>query len=107
MADDMVRKLAGEQRRRLVAGLMGAAEAQPWYSRLTAAERDTYRKEVMFRIGVYHDFMLDVLKVADDGSAVINDHALELLRHVHDTARRIETRIEGRTEEAVGGVPTG
>jgi len=89
MADDIVRRLAGEQRRRFIASMLGAAESTPWWSKLAPAEQRAYRDRVMSCVGVYHDFMLDVIKVSNEDS-VRNEHALTLLEAVHDSQRRLE-----------------
>jgi hypothetical protein len=98
MADDMIRRLVGEQRKRLIAGLMNAVEASPWYAKLSAAEREAYRREVLTRVGTYHDFMLDVIKVADDDT-MVNGHALEMIERVHAS----QLRIERSTREVARG----
>jgi hypothetical protein len=101
MAEDMVRRLVSEQRKRLVAGLMNAVEAQPWYSRLTPSEKATYRQDVLSRVGVYHDFMLDVIKVNGEDT-VVNGHALDLIEQVHAGQQRIEGALSVRAVRAGG-----
>lgn len=101
MADDRVKRLAGEQRKRLVAGLLNAVEATQWHKKLTPAERDAYRKEVFERVGTYHDFMLDVIKVADE-EGMVNGHALELVQQVHLSQQRLERAIRQPAEVAGG-----
>lgn len=96
MADDLMRRLAGEQRRRFVASVMGAAEQSPWWSRLNTTEQRAYRDKVLASVGSYHDFMLDIIKVTND-DLVRNEHALTLLQQVHDSQRRVE-RAASRTE---------
>lgn len=94
MAEDMVRRLVTEQRKRLIAGLMNAMEAQPWHAKLTPVEKAQFRKEVLERVGTYHDFMLDVIKVTDD-TTLVNGHALELIEQVHASTRRVEAAMVG------------
>lgn len=92
MADDMIRRLAGEQRRRFIAGMLGAAESTQWWPKLSAPEQRAYRDRVMSSVGTYHDFMLDVIKVGtEDG--VVNEKALELLESVRASQRRVESRL--------------
>lgn len=95
MADTQVKKLAVEQRKRLIAGLLNAVESTPWWKSLTESQRREYRTEVMTRVGTYHDFMLDVIKVASDDESVVNERALELLEQVHAGQRNLERRLDG------------
>ena len=88
MSDDIIKRLAIEQRKRLVAGLLSSAEQSPWWSRLQPQEQRAYRDKVLNSVGVYHDFMLDVIKVGGDNP--INEHALNLIQQVHDSQRRLE-----------------
>jgi hypothetical protein len=99
MAEDKIRRLATEQKKRLIAGLLNSCESTPWYKRLSEQERQAYRRDVFERVGIYHDFMLDVIKVADDGS-VVNEHALELLEQLHAGQSRLERAL---TPVAPGG----
>lgn len=99
MADSQVKRLAVEQRKRLIAGLLNAAEQSPWYKTLTEEQRRTYRAEVMTRVGTYHDFMLDVIKVASEDEAAINERALSLLEQLHTGQRNLE--------RSLGPVPSG
>lgn len=89
MADDIMRRLAGEQRRRFIAGILGAAEQSSWWGKLSVTEQRSYREKVLTSVGSYHDFMLDVIKVSNDDT-VRNEHALTLLQQVHDSQRRLE-----------------
>lgn len=87
----MVRRLLGEQRRRLVGSLLGAAEASSWWSRLDVGEQKAHRDKVLASIGTYHDFCLDVLKVSGEGM-VRNEHAVTLIEQIHDSQRRMEAQ---------------
>lgn len=89
MADDLIKRLATEQRKRLVASLLSSAEQSPWWSRLRAEEQREYRNKVLASIGVYHDFMLDVIKVGNENT-IINEHAITMIQAVHDSQRRLE-----------------
>lgn len=91
MAEDMMRRLASEQRKRFVAGLLGAIETSAWYDRLAQTERRALREKVLVSVGTYHDFMLDVIKVGDAGT--VNEHALTIIQAVHDSQRRLERRL--------------
>jgi hypothetical protein len=99
VGESIVRALAIEQRRRLVAGVMNATEASTWWGKLTPAERSEYRQMVMDKIGVYHDFMLDIIKVGGDDQ-MVGEESLALIQRVHDSLRRIEMQLR---QEPVGG----
>ena len=94
MADDIIRRLAIEQRKRLVAGILNSAEKSAWWSRLRPEEQRAFRDKVLDSVGVYHDFMLDVIKVSDDDP--INEHALTLLEQVRVSQRRVEAAVARR-----------
>jgi hypothetical protein len=47
MAEDMVRRLVVEQRKRLIAGILGHAERSPWWERLSRAEQEELRTTVL------------------------------------------------------------
>lgn len=96
MADDMIRRLAGEQRRRFIAGMLGAAESTQWWPKLSAPEQRAYRDRVMSSVGTYHDFMLDVIKVTHDDDSIRNEHAIELIQQVHASQTRLERSMSAR-----------
>lgn len=95
MVDDIVKRLAGEQRKRLIAGLLGAAEHSTWWNKITREEQRTFRDKVLASAGTYHDFMLDVIKVGHEDMTV-NAHAIELIEAVHAGQRRMEARLGGQ-----------
>lgn len=84
---DFATKLASEQRGRLVGSILGHAERAPWWAKLTNADRKAFRDKVLASVGVYHDFVLDCLRAADDGS-VVNEEALRLLQSIHSSLAR-------------------
>jgi hypothetical protein len=75
------RRLIVEQRRRLVAAVLGEAETT-MRPHVPAAEWSAFRQKVLDAVGVYHDLVLDVLKVSRD-DVVRNERALELLEAIH------------------------
>lgn len=87
--DDMIVRLAGKQRKRFIAGVLGAAEGSAWWTRLNPAEQREYRSKILSMAGNYHDFMLDVIGVSKEGT-IRNEYALELIQAVHDSQRRLE-----------------
>jgi hypothetical protein len=89
MSESILRQMAIEQRKRLVAGVMNAAEGSPWWSRLRPEEQRAYRQMVLDKIGVYHDFMLDMIKVSDD-TQIVSEDTMRLLERVHISLRNIE-----------------
>ena len=50
----------------------------------------------MTRVGIYHDFMLDVIKVASDDELAVNEKALALLEQVHAGQRSLERAVSSR-----------
>lgn len=88
---EMIRNLAVEQRKRLIARLLGNLERSV-YDRLSPAEQQELRQEVLDAVGVYHDFILDVFKVSKE-DVIRNEAALELIQQVHDGQRRLERAI--------------
>lgn len=92
MGESIVRALAVEQRRRLVAGVMNASEASSWWGKLSPTERSEYRQMVMDKIGIYHDFMLDIIKVGGEDQ-LVGEESLALIQRVHDSMRRIEMSL--------------
>lgn len=95
MAEDIVRRLAVEQRKRLVASLLGSMETSAWWSKLNVAEQRAIRDKVLTSIGNYHDFMLDIIKVGTEDTGR-NEYAVQLIESVHAGQRRLEAKLNGR-----------
>ena len=93
-AEDLVNRLIGEQRKRLIASIMGAAEATPWWAKLSVQEQKAYREKVLNSIGTFYDFCRDVVKVSNE-DVVRNEIAIELLGQIHDSQRALERRLNG------------
>lgn len=91
---DMVRRLLIEQRKRLIASVLGHAERE-FYPKLTPKERDDFRTHVLDSIDRYHDLVLDVLKVTKD-DAIRNDEAVDLIRQVHEGQRQLVRSLNER-----------
>ena len=85
MADDLARQLLGSQRRRLVARLLGSVERE---FDVTSAPPEL-RTEVMDAVGVYHDFVLDLVGARDDG-VLRNEHAMRMLAEIHAEVARAD-----------------
>lgn len=90
---DMIIELASKQRKRLVASVLNAAEKSTWWHKLTERERVEFREKMLASVGVYHDFMLDVIRVSTESSTV-NDHALQLIEQVHAQSRQIRHVVD-------------
>lgn len=88
--NDDIRTLAGFQRRRLVATLMGILERELWPS-LSEPERKAIRRQVLASVDAYHDFILDVCKVYEskrDDASLVNSEAIHLLRRIHSAIQQ-------------------
>lgn len=88
MPEDIIMRLFVEQRRRLVASIMGAAEQGPWWKSLPQAEQVAFRDKVLDSIGIFYDLVRDVIKVGHDDS-IRNDHAIALIEQVHAGQREL------------------
>lgn len=99
MGDGMVRRLAIAQRKRAVATVLGTVERE-WLAsgKVTRPEYEAFRKVALQAIDVYHDFMLDVLKISDE-DITRNDHALELLERIHAGQRKFDDAVRSLTEK--------
>ena len=91
--DDMIVALAGKQRKRFIASVLGAAEQAPWWRKLSPVEQREYRQKILDSAGTYHDFMLDVIGVSKNGG-LRNEYAIELIQAVHDSQRRLERELQ-------------
>lgn len=87
-------KLLAEQRKRMLASIMRAAEAETWWGVLKRDEQERYRTKVVDSINVFYDFCRDVIKVSEE-DGVSNDAAVKLLGQVHASQRTIEGHIRG------------
>jgi hypothetical protein len=97
VSQDPVRRIVTEQRNRLVATLLTHLESR---LRPLGGEREwqATRKVVMDAVGTYHDLILDVLKVSREDGSIRNETAVELIRAVHMSQRRIEDAlVNGRS----------
>lgn len=99
MSDDLVRRLAIEQRKRLVASVMdylernvypGLAGGPVGSDGLTEPQREL-RSKMLDSIGTYHDFMLDVIKVSRE-DMIQNEETLRLLKIIHGDVRALNGR---------------
>lgn len=82
-----VMRVVTEQRKRCLASILGAAEASPWWGRLSVEEQRAYRQRVIDALGVFYDLCRDVIKVSDE-DVVRNEHVIDLLERIHAQVRR-------------------
>lgn len=94
MVDDMAMRLLVEQRKRLVASVLNAAEGSGWWHKLSREQQVAFRDKVLSSVGVYYDFCRDIIKVGQE-DAVVNGHALELIESLHEGQRRLERQFGG------------
>lgn len=78
---DYVRRLMGQQRRRLVATMMTSCEGSTWWPKLTPVEQREFKELLQRSIGIYHDFMLDVVQVGGDDE-IRGEAALAMLESI-------------------------
>lgn len=84
---DQLRRLITEQRKRAIGGILAHCENSAWWERLSQKEQRELREKVLQSFGVYHDLVLDVVKVGAE-DAVINEHTLRLIEQIHSAVRR-------------------
>jgi hypothetical protein len=75
-------RLIGEQRKRLVASILGAAETAPWWRALTREQQVAFRDKVLTSVGVYHDLCRDVIKISED-DGVRNEYAIDMIEKIY------------------------
>lgn len=92
MTEDLTGRLLSEQRKRLIASILGAAESSAWWSKLSREEQRLHREKVITAVGVFYDFCRDVIKVTNE-DGIRNDLALDLIRQVHDGQRSLERQL--------------
>lgn len=81
--------LLNEKRKRIVATVMGAIEAEVELSPLV---RRDLRAKVIAAINQYHDGALDLVKACVDEGSMINDEALVVLARMDSSLRRLAER---------------
>lgn len=81
-------ELLQAQRKRVVASILGHAEREV-YPHLTPPQRQAFRLKVLSSIDVYHDLVMDLIKVYEGrDDSIVNEEALILLRNIHDGLKR-------------------
>lgn len=94
--------MVGRSRKRATASILGFAERQQWYSRLTPAEKAALRDKVLSAEAAHHDVVLDVISTLDGGGGVYNDKALELLEQIHQVLRQERPLVEMQRRSSTG-----
>lgn len=89
---DIVSMLLVEQRKRMVATIMGSAEHSAWWPKMSLQEQKAYRQKVLDATGVFYDFCRDVLKCREAESSM-NERAVQLIESVHASQRRLEGQL--------------
>ncbi|GAB3863336.1 hypothetical protein GCM10028801_30720 [Nocardioides maradonensis] len=91
-----VRRLLGEQRKRAVASIMSAIDAQ----RLPEAQRKDLRSQVMASINQYHDTCLDILKSSVDVGFETNEAAVQaIVEFNRGIAEARQLMLDGRSDD--------
>lgn len=89
--DNVVRRLAIEQRKRMLATILGYAESEV-FPKLSKREQYELREKVVGAVNTYHDFILDVIKVNRE-DVVRSEEAVALIRQVHESQARVERSL--------------
>ena len=92
---DVVMLIVVEQRKRLVASILGSAERSAWWGKVSPAEQREYRKKVLDSVGVFYDLIRDVVKVSNEDT-MVNEQALGLIQQVHAGQARLERALGQR-----------
>lgn len=87
MANEFVRNLLMEQRKRVVGSIMGYVEREIGPA-LNEKQRRDLREKVLGSVGVYHDTCLDILKASVDDGIVPNAELLEILGDIHTDVKK-------------------
>lgn len=81
-ANEYVKRVLVERRKRLVGTILGQAE-KVVYPQLTRSQQDAFRDCVLRAVGSYHDVALDLLSASIDDGGMVNEEALRILTEVH------------------------
>jgi len=87
MANEFIKNLLTEQRKRLVGSIMSHAEAN-LYPQMTRPQQEAFREKVLSSVGAYHDTVLDILKSSVDDGTIVNEEALRLLALIHSAVTK-------------------
>lgn len=85
-------KIVAEQRKRLVASVMRAAETSTWWRKLTPEEQGDFREDVLSSINVFYELVRDIVKVSED-ELVSNDYVVKLIEKMHADQQALVTRL--------------
>ena len=85
MADPVVETI-GNQRRRLVATILGHAEREI-YPSLTQEQQLAFRAKVLQSTSAFSDFVIDTVRASSQGGIWINEDVVELLATITAQAR--------------------
>jgi hypothetical protein len=90
-------RIVAEQRKRLVASVMRAAEQSTWWRKLTPNEQADFRDDTLTAINVFYELVRDIVKVSED-DGIRNDYAIKLIEKMHAEQRELVASL--RTERA-------
>lgn len=88
----VLRNLATEQRKRMIASILSHCQGSEWWDELKPNEQQDLRKKVIDSANQYHDFVLDTIKASDD--TLVNEQTASLLRQIRSSQARIEQRLD-------------
>ena len=80
---DLVRGLLSERRRRAVADTLGSLERSEIWDKMSKDEQERVRQTVRRAVNGYHELVIDLLKVMNDGTSMVNDQAVAMIADVH------------------------
>ena len=87
MSEPHITRVLDQQRRRMIAAIMGHAE-RSFFDRLTHEEQQAFRNNTLAAIGVYCDLVRDIVKVSND-DVVLNTEVLELVQAMHSNQHKL------------------
>ena len=77
------------QRRRCLAGIMGAAESTSFWRQSPVDEQRAFRSNVIDSLNVFYDLCRDALQVSEDPGIVRNERAIEVLEEAAKNIQRL------------------
>lgn len=86
-----VRKLLGEQRKRVVASVLTSIESHV-NGRLNDEEMADLRRQVLGALNGYHDTCLDILKSSVNDGMEVNEEALRLIADFNNNVHWFKQR---------------
>lgn len=91
MANEFVRNMLIEQRKRLSASVLSYCE-QHVYKSLEPRQQRDLREKVLTAVGAYHDVCLDMLKATVNDGSIPNEDLIQAIADLHTDVRAINGR---------------